>query len=199
MRKTHFLILLFFSAITIVAIFFLIEAQSSINDPILTHRRIETPSKLVLNGYLGILTNFRGVGNINWLFLPLFFYILFIKKAKLQTWQKGLIVFFAFASILIMINGFFNERYQLTLIFVNLCILLYLIHFLFNKTTQFNIVIGFIVMFSFLNFCYYFYTGFLEKYKNRLINLVSNEAKSKQTIIEFINNLFRIHNTCLVY
>lgn len=82
----------------------------------LESRGIETPIKLLLNGYLGLFFRFGMLGDINWIVLPAFAVFLVTLKPKFTREQKAMLTVLVFSFLLIALKGFFNSRYQYTLL-----------------------------------------------------------------------------------
>lgn len=85
-----------------------------ITDSNLTARGIDSPLKLLFNGYLGHFFRFRYLGNINWLMLPLLIHVLLTWRSR-PKWEKALVCWYILALILIGLQGYFNYRYAQTL------------------------------------------------------------------------------------
>ncbi len=83
-------------------------------DPDDFSRGIGTPLLLWMNGYLGVFLNFRFLGPVVGLALPLIALGLFRWRA-LPVWQRGLLAFTLLAVVVIGGFGGFNYRYALTL------------------------------------------------------------------------------------
>jgi len=96
-------------------------------------RNIESTAKLILNGYLGVFFGFRYLGNINWLVIPLAFIYFQISKPKLEKKHWAMVFFFALSFGLIAAKGFFNPRYQLTLLPFLVLFVFYLTWNIFEK------------------------------------------------------------------
>lgn len=92
-----------------------IHIDESATDINLIYRRIETPTKLLLNGYLGHFFNFKYLGNLNWLIIPFGIYAVVKLRFFDTPWKKALALSYILALILISAKGYFNSRYQLTL------------------------------------------------------------------------------------
>lgn len=93
----------------------LISPPSSYPFSDLKARELETNNKLWLNGYLGQFFTFKYVGYWTWLALPLF--LLFLTRLKKKiNWEAGLACVYFLSACLIATRGYFNFRYQLTLI-----------------------------------------------------------------------------------
>ncbi|MFN4234439.1 MAG: hypothetical protein ACK4IK_06495 [Bacteroidia bacterium] len=105
--------------------FFQAQVDETVTDVNLIHRRIETPIKFWMNGYLGHFFNFKYLGSINWLLIPLALFAFLKLKYFNQEWKKSLAVAYILALILISVKGYFNARYQLTLLPITLSALLY--------------------------------------------------------------------------
>jgi hypothetical protein len=116
-----FLSLVFISLIY----FFQAQVDETVTDVNLIHRRIETPIKFWMNGYLGHFFNFKYLGNINWLLLPLSLFAFLKLNYFNQEWKKSFAVAYLLALVLISVKGYFNARYQLTLLPITLSALLY--------------------------------------------------------------------------
>lgn len=83
-------------------------------DPQLFERGIGSPLLAWLNGYLGVLFNYRYLGATNWLVLIPIGMVLATWRRR-APWQRGLVVFYTAALALIGAMGGFNYRYALTL------------------------------------------------------------------------------------
>jgi len=105
--------------------FFQTQVDETVTDVNLIHRRIETPIKFWMNGYLGHFFNFKYLGNINWLLLPLSLFAFLKLNYFNQEWKKSFAVAYLLALVLISVKGYFNARYQLTLLPITLSALLY--------------------------------------------------------------------------
>lgn|GEM_PF-7073587 len=110
------------SALVISLVYYIGSISVENPDTNLAARNIESPQKLLLNGYLGLFFGFKYLGNINWLLIPLFSYYLYKKNFKLSRAQWALVAFFSLAFVLIAFKGFFNFRYAFTL--MTFCILM---------------------------------------------------------------------------
>ncbi len=114
--------IIIFSIPFLLLIYRLINQTVPNADKNLQAREIETPVKLWLNGYLGAFFSFNYLGNINWfliLLLPL--YVFYVKQQEnkysiFYPINKILLMFFFMSFILISLKGFFNHRYQFTLL-----------------------------------------------------------------------------------
>jgi len=87
---------------------------------------IETPGKIWLNGYLGIFSRFKSLGNINWLVLPLLIWFLVTAK-KRERWQSALLFVWLVTVVFISLKGYSNPRYQLTLFPITSAMVLFLL------------------------------------------------------------------------
>ncbi|MCW5898525.1 MAG: hypothetical protein KIT10_04575 [Flavobacteriales bacterium] len=83
-------------------------------DPALFSRGIATPLLLWLNGYLGVFFNLQFLGTMGIFALPLIVLAILCWQ-RLETWQRGLLVFTLLAVVVIGAFGGFNYRYALTL------------------------------------------------------------------------------------
>jgi hypothetical protein len=92
-----------------------IRVDESVADINLIYRRIETPAKLLLNGYLGHFFNFKYLGNLNWLIIPFGLYAVFKLHFFDAPWKKAIALSYLLALLLISVKGYFNSRYQITL------------------------------------------------------------------------------------
>lgn len=104
------------SASVIALVYSLTSITVEDPDTNLAARNIETPYKLLLNGYLGLFFGFKYLGNINWLLLPLGLVYLIRNQFKLTKAKWALITFFFLAFCLIAVKGFFNFRYAFSLL-----------------------------------------------------------------------------------
>lgn len=82
--------------------------------PSLFERGISTPLLLWLNGYLGMFFNYRFLGAMNWMAIPILLWSLWNWRT-LMPWQRGLVLFYILAVGIIGGVGGFNYRYALTL------------------------------------------------------------------------------------
>lgn len=123
------LVLLFLGILLINFLLYLFQfiKSGTSSDINLILRRIDTPYKAWLNGYLGFFFNVKFVGLINWLVIPLG--ILYIRKNRksLKPALKATLLAISLAILLIAIKGFFNARYQLTLYPLSTMVLLFLL------------------------------------------------------------------------
>jgi hypothetical protein len=97
-----------------------VHTDKSITDINLIYRRIETPGKLLLNGYLGHFFNFKYLGNLNWLLIPFGLFAVFKLRYFDEPWKKAVAFAYLLSLLLISAKGYFNSRYQLTLLPITL-------------------------------------------------------------------------------
>ena len=149
---------------------FIEQTPALFSDPNLIERRIDTPIKLFLNGYFGVFFNFMYSGNILWVFLPIAS-IYFLKADELKYEKWPFFIFLIFSFFLIAFKGYFNERYQLTLVPFFLLIL-FLGLYKVVEIRLFNYLMSFFLVLSILNFGWYFYTNFYSKHiqKEKIVN-----------------------------
>lgn len=124
--------LCFYVLVSLLVYWLIDTVDPRITDANLIARGIETPAKLWLNGYLGLFFAFGYLGNINWLALPVLFYLLFTIR-KRENWQQALIVFFVLAVLLVGVKGYFNRRYALTLLPITLSLVVYSVWLISEK------------------------------------------------------------------
>lgn len=124
--KYKIILFAFLSAIFLsVLYYFQFQVNKNTTDPNLIYRRIDTPVKFLLNGYLGHFFNFKYLGNINWLFIPLVIFAYLKTDVFKSNANKGLLFAYFTTLLLISVKGFFNSRYQLTLFPITLGFTLY--------------------------------------------------------------------------
>jgi len=125
---------------------------------------IETPQKLLLNGYLGVFSRFGSLGNINWLAIPLLIWFLATwKSKKREPWQLALAFVWLGIVLLVSIKGFANPRYQLTLLpFTIAAVLLLLWQLLENRHRYLRLF----VFWALTGFCLFNISHYFEDYKN---------------------------------
>lgn len=87
---------------------------------------IETPGKKWVNGHFGVFFRFKQLGNINWLIIPLLIWFLTTKKIKRERWHWALLFVWGLTVVFIGIKGYYNVRYQLTLVPITSAMVLYL-------------------------------------------------------------------------
>jgi hypothetical protein len=97
-----------------------VHSDKTITDINLIYRRIETPGKLLLNGYLGHFFNFKYLGNLNWLLIPFGLFAVFKLRFFDEPWKKAVALAYLLSLLLISAKGYFNSRYQLTLLPITL-------------------------------------------------------------------------------
>lgn len=121
------LYLYIFLSIAFIAVVYYFQTQvdETVTDVNLIYRRIETPVKFWLNGYLGHFFNFKYLGSINWLLIPLALFAILKLNFFNEEWKKAIAVAYLLALVLISVKGYFNARYQLTLLPITLSALLY--------------------------------------------------------------------------
>ncbi len=125
-NKVKLYLYIFLSLVFIcVVYFFQTQVDETVTDVNLIHRRIETPIKFWMNGYLGHFFNFKYLGSINWLLIPLALFAFLKLKYFNQEWKKAIALAYILSLFLISVKGFFNARYQLTLLPITLSALLY--------------------------------------------------------------------------
>ena len=174
-----------------VGVYILIEAVPSADaNPDMVRRRIETPIKLWLNGYLGSFFNFFAVGNLTWVSLIFIPYYCF-QKGKLQSWEKAMVFFLFLGVIIIGVGGYFNSRYQLTLMpfFVG-AIFFVISKFVVNKNIRYGMFL-FILISTCFNFSYYAYSNFWLKYQDRMVQMLEAEGNTNSiiTTVDFLKKL----------
>lgn len=165
-------------------------------DTNLSARNIETPAKLLLNGYLGPLFGFKYLGSINWLIIPLFvIYLIYFKPALLKK-HYALIVFFFLAFILIALKGFFNPRYAFTLLAF---ILFFVFYFLWKiheipqlkKMKYFSVALMF--LFIVINFLKSTNTSRFNE-KRKAILEQKNETETQNISANIFDTINKFHN-----
>lgn len=132
------------------------------------NRNIETPSKLILNGYLGALTDQRAVGSLP-LLLP-FLIIVLVYRKELPSFWLGIIIFLFLALFLIGYNGYHNDRYQYSTLASILFVVFILSARLFKENYK-NYVVHFLLVFTVLNSGIQIATHLWPKYSNRVESL----------------------------
>lgn len=126
-------------------------------------RGFETPTKKVLNYYLGSFFNFYYVGLFNWLILPIFILLILKKKfKKIELHIKVLLLTYTLMLLLIIVKFGHNPRYQLSLLPFSLYIVLifvwryvksYLI--IFRKYLYIVTIVLLLTIIMYLGFYYY--------------------------------------------
>uniref|UniRef100_UPI00404B44D6 hypothetical protein n=1 Tax=Flavobacterium sp. TaxID=239 RepID=UPI00404B44D6 len=135
MKFKSYIIFLIVALVTVAFIWFIYDVLSQVTpgaDLNLQARKIETTTKLILNGYLGAFFAFNYLGNINWLLIPLALIYYFVAKPKITRIHVAFIFLIVFALVLIGLKGFFNPRYAFTL----LPLLVFLVFELTWKTSK---------------------------------------------------------------
>ncbi|MCI5058598.1 MAG: hypothetical protein MRY83_20975 [Flavobacteriales bacterium] len=115
MSRNRLYILIIIGLVIIAVVHALeIPVDRSVEDINMIYRRLETPTKMWLNGYLGHFFNFKFLGCLNWLIIPIGIYMVFRLKYLDQPWKKALGLSYILSLMLIGVKGYFNSRYQLT-------------------------------------------------------------------------------------
>lgn len=119
MKIRSYIIFLVAAILSILFIGFIYDTLSEVTpgaDLNLQARKIETPIKLWLNGYLGAFFAFNYLGNINWLMIPLAITYYLVAKPTVNRKHYAFVALIAFALMLIGLKGYFNPRYAFTLL-----------------------------------------------------------------------------------
>ncbi|MFN5386413.1 MAG: hypothetical protein ACK5CO_06265 [Bacteroidota bacterium] len=106
---------LFVLAIDSILLYLQTTKSFSSGDVNMVYRRIDTPARFILNGFLGALLNFKFSGILTWLVIPASIYLGFKKKYFNTPAKKAMVFVFILSTLLIGAKGYFNFRYQLTL------------------------------------------------------------------------------------
>ena len=142
----------------------------------LINRDIDSSLKLWLNGYLAAFFRIKIMGNFSWLVLPVFIWSL-LHFRKLESWQKVFWLFYAVAVFIIALKGYFNFRYVLVLVPVNMAILIYaLYHLEKGFTKRLGIVIAVLSVMHLANTGKYLKEDLWEKYASRAMEVVEKPA-----------------------
>lgn len=191
----YFIFALLASLLIIYNVYGLINTTNPNADANLVARNIETTAKLILNGYLGALFGFKFLGNVSWLIIPFFVIYLILIKPIFNASQKTFIILFILAFGLIAIKGFFNPRYQLTL----LPILIYLVFYLnwsifehLNQKVLRYVSSFFLLLFIFFNF---YIEVFGARFQKKLQTVIKTEDITTNT---FLNDSLYVEDV-LVY
>ena len=109
--------IILFSLAVLHLVYSIIDKKSpaALSRPSAYMAEIDTSGKKCLNGYLGVLFRFKSLGNINWLAVPLLIWFLVTNK-KRERWQLALIFVWLVTFLVIVLYGYYNSRYQLTLL-----------------------------------------------------------------------------------
>jgi hypothetical protein len=154
--------LLFYFSITVLL--FVIVEKTPLNTANLNlvERRIETPIKLFFNGHFGVFFNLMYVGSVSWIIIPLSIFY-FIKNRNNFRFIVPFGIFLFLCISLIGFKGYFNERYQLTVLLVVLLLISFLL-FKILDVRNFRFSLLFLVVLSVASFSYYFKTNFYPKF-----------------------------------
>lgn len=180
MNKKIILYIVLALIISIVIVYYnyiIINSITPNADTNLAARNIETTAKLILNGYLGSLFGFKFLGNINWLIIPLFIIYMKLIKPIFTASKKAFILLFILAFGLIAAKGFFNPRYQLTLLPVLIYLVFYFNWCIFEHLNQkiLRYVSSiFILLFVFFNF---YIEVFGTRFQEKLQTVIKTENK----------------------
>lgn len=210
LRKEFWLFVLYGSATAALIgfVYFLTLKTDYNKDYSLIYREIETPAKMILNGYLGQWFRFKTQGNLNWLVIP-FLLKFFITWKSQENWKKGMVVTYLLAFCLIGAKGFFNTRYQITLFPLTLFLVCtFLWDFVNSKTFKpykVLIYLGLIGLLAFNNFYSMFFNRSISvrqikvknveksfsfyKFSNEILEQIEAGAT---TMSEFIENVERV-------
>lgn len=105
-------------------IYYLIDSPFYGSDINLVNRGIDSPLRLWLNGYLGVFFGFRFLGTLNWLVIPLVICYLITEK-NYSRWVSALFLLYAVSIAIIISQGYFNMRYQITLLPLTVSMVIY--------------------------------------------------------------------------
>lgn len=103
-----------------------------VDDPSLAMRHIDSPWRLIFNGYLGQFFRYRYFGFINWLILPITALAVINFKKLSRAEIAVLLVYFGGAAI-ILVKGYSNFRYQATFFPFTVLVILYNFYKFFKK------------------------------------------------------------------
>ncbi|MCP4149680.1 MAG: hypothetical protein GY757_18180 [bacterium] len=127
--------------------------------PVIDQKASETgtTAKQWLQGYLGVFFSFKYLGNLNWLLIPLAIWH-FVTTKKREPWQAALLFVYVGITLLIGLKGYYNPRYQLTLLPVTATLLLLLVwKLLEDKKKYLKItVLTILALLCFYNIHHYF-------------------------------------------
>lgn len=190
------------------------EIDESVKDVNLIYRRIETPVKFWLNGYLGHFFNFKYLGVLNWLIIPFGIYAVFKLHFLDTTWKKALTLSYILMLILISVKGYFNPRYQLTIMPITLPVTILFIWLYLKENNlvkyKFHIFFALFVLIKVNNFLGLFFMkekvgikvvknkgGVVYNLKRPLETLLMLEKKERSTpypVLDFIRSLPKNEN-----
>ena len=93
-------------------------------DANLSARGIDSSLKLIFGGFLGHFFRFEFLGNLNWLFLPILARLVWTWKKRSKV-EKAFLVWYVLVLGVIVLRGYFNFRYMITLLPVTLPLIMY--------------------------------------------------------------------------
>jgi len=198
-----FFLLILFSFVFIPVVYYFIDFQVSNADINLASRKIETPPKLWLNGYLALFTNFNFHSNFNWMSIPLFVYFIYLKhklKIKWNNLEIFFLIFIFLSVLLISVKGFFNFRYSYTLVpFIIIIILLlnYNICVLSENKKWLFVLPTFLIFISFINFVKQVSTSRFQKHLYNILGIkINNSIHQSSFRLNTFNtdNAFKVNN-----
>jgi hypothetical protein len=96
-------------------------------DRSLFERGIGTPLLMVLNGYLGLFFNYRYIGDLAWIALPLIV-VAMINWRRMERWMRGTVLCLVLCALIIGAQGGFNYRYAMTLLPCTLAVIFLVLH-----------------------------------------------------------------------
>jgi hypothetical protein len=185
------------------------KIDQSVTDVNLVYRRIETPAKFLLNGYLGHFFNFKYLGCLNWLIIPFGIYAVFKLHFLDTRWKKAIALSYMLIFILISAKGYFNSRYQLTLMPITLPVAILFLWLYLKENNlikyKFHIVFALFVLIKINNFLGVLFMeekigtndleqkgGIMYSLKHPIQTLSNLEKKTKSApypVIDFIRTL----------
>ncbi|GIV26460.1 MAG: hypothetical protein KatS3mg027_0274 [Bacteroidia bacterium] len=166
-------------------------------------RGIETPIKLLFNGYLGVFFNFKYHSFANWVLVPLimFYYYLRMKTGiiKINEYEKFILIFLIISVILIGVKGYFNYRYSYTLVALVFGLIFWInweIGKISRSKTWSYILVVYIVALNLSNFVAQVFSDRFNFHLQRVLNIkVTNYKKSDRYVMNIDTaNAFKVKN-----
>lgn len=178
-----FISFLIFILLIEYGVYYFLNQQIQDADVNLKAREIETSAKLFLNGYFGALFGFKYSGNINWLIVPIFVLYIIKERFILSRGAWMLFVFLLLCLLLIGVKGFFNPRYQYTIVPTIICLMLILLWDMreYIGITRFKILLVVLISLSCFNI---FKELFGERVKEKIKMLFGNHLNRASHVVQ---------------
>jgi len=191
MREINTKQLLLMAGITVVVtalVYGLLALPGTYSEINLINRDIDSPLRTWLNGYLAVLFRFKIMGNFSWLVVPVFAFSV-VQWTSLARWQKAFWLFYVLANCIVALKGYFNFRYVLVMLPVNVGILLFVLSKIkFQHTRASRAVLAFLAVLLVFNTGKFLKDDFLKKYSDRVQIVLNPDSETeKESVFDYLH------------